>query len=89
MPIKKSAIKALRQNVKRATHNAKWRSDVEALVRHVRKAITAGDAAKAKDWLQQAIRKIDRAAQKGVIKKNTASRRVSRLTRRVNVLIKK
>ena len=64
MPNKASAFKALRQTKKRTARNTKVRSDVEALVRHVRK--TAGsDAAKAREWLKQAVRSIDRATLNG------------------------
>lgn len=89
MPIKKAAFKALRQSVKRADRNNKTKSDVAALIRHVRKAIAAADGAKANDWLKQAIKKIDQAAQKKILKKNTAARTKSRLTAAVNRLIKK
>lgn len=89
MPIKPAAFKALRQSERRAERNSKVKSDVVALVRKVRKAIAAKDAAKAQDWLKQAIKKIDRAAQKGVLKKNNAARKKSRLARAVNALLKK
>jgi len=86
MPIKKSAFKALRQSKKRAERNKKIKSDIQALVRKVRKAVEKKDKAKATDWLKQAIRKIDRAGQKGVLKKNTAARKKSRLNKAVNLI---
>jgi len=88
MPIKKAAMKALRQSTKRASRNAKRRSDINALVRKVRQAVAGSDAAKAKDWLRQVTKKLDRAAQKGILKSNTARRKVSRLTLAVNKLLK-
>jgi len=64
------------------------RSDVEALVRHVRK--TAGsDAAKAREWLKQAVRSIDRAVSSGVMKKNTAARTKSRLSKLIAAAAKR
>ena len=69
MPIKKSAIKALRQDKKRAEYNKKIKSDLVALIRKVNKAVEKKDKAKAQDWLKQVIKKIDKAAQKKVIKK--------------------
>lgn len=86
MPIKKAAIKALRQNKKAGARNKKVKADLEALIRKVRKAVGKKDGAKAAEWLKQTIRKIDKAAQKGIIKKNTAARKKSRLSRLVQSL---
>ena len=86
MPVKKSAFKRLRQAKVRQARSAKWRSDVEALVRKVRKAVVANDAAKAKDWLTKSIRVIDRAGRRGAVKKNAVNRLKSRLTRADNKL---
>jgi len=86
MPIKKSAFKALRQDKKRAEYNKKIKSDLTALIRKVNKAIEKKDRAKAQDWLKQVIKKIDKAAQKKVIKKNTAARKKSRLSKAVRNL---
>ncbi|MDD2807234.1 MAG: 30S ribosomal protein S20 [Patescibacteria group bacterium] len=89
MPIKKSAMKALRQSQKKAHANAKIKSDVAALVRKVNKTVAAKDAAKAAEWLGEAIKKLDRSAQKGIIKKNTAARKKSRLHKLVKSIAKK
>ena len=89
MPIKKSAIKALHQDKKRALRNKKVKSDIVALVRKVRKAVAKKDSIKAADQLKLVIKKIDKAAQKGIIKKNTAARKKSRLAKAVNALKKK
>ena len=89
MPIKKAAIKDLRQSQKRAERNQKTKSDVVALIRKVRKAVEKKDSAKAAEWLKQAIRQIDRAAQQGILKKNTAARKKSRLSKAVKALTKK
>ena len=79
----------MRQDKKRASRNKKIKSDITALVRKIREAIKKNDHPKADEWLKQAIKKIDRAAQKGVIKKNTAGRKKSRLFKAVNSLAKK
>ena len=89
MPIKKAAFKTLRQDKKRADRNKKIKSDIAALVRKARKAIEKKDKAKATEWLKQAIKKIDKAVQKGILKKNTAARNKSRLSKAVNALDKK
>lgn len=89
MPVKKAAFKDLRQSKKKADRNTKVKSDITALVRRVRKSIDAKDKTKATDWMKQAIKKIDKAVQNGVLKKNTAARKKSRLAIAVNALGKK
>lgn len=89
MPIKKSAFKELRKSKTREKRNKKIKSDVDALIRKVRKLVTGKDSNKAQEWLKQAIKKIDKAAQKGILKKNNAARKKSRLTKAVNRLLKK
>lgn len=89
MPVKKAAFKDLRQNKVRAERNKKVKSDLSALVRRVRKSIEGKDSAKASEWLKQVIKKIDKAAQKGIIKKNTAARKKSRLSQAVKAISKK
>ncbi|OGY43300.1 MAG: 30S ribosomal protein S20 [Candidatus Buchananbacteria bacterium RIFCSPHIGHO2_02_FULL_38_8] len=89
MPVKKAAFKALRQSKVRAQKNKKVKSDVVALVRKVRKSVVAKDLSKAQNWLKQVVKKIDKAVQNGVIKKNTAARQKSRLTKAVNALVRK
>ena len=89
MPIKKSAAKALRQSKKGTVRNSKVSSDIEALTRKARKAIAAKDQAKALEWLRQASKRIDKGVQNGVLKKNTAARKKSRLAKAVSALSKK
>ena len=89
MPVKQAAFKALRQNKVRAARNTKIKSDIEALARKVRKSVADKNQAKAADWLKQVIKKIDKAVQTGLIKKNTAARSKSRLAKVVNALAKK
>jgi small subunit ribosomal protein S20 len=89
MPIKNAAIKDLRQNIKRAAHNQKIKSDIAALIRKTKKAMTAKDSAKAADWLKQSIKKIDKAVVKKILKKNTAARMKSRLSKAVSAVVKK
>jgi len=88
MPIKKAAFKDLRQNKKRAEQNRKVKSDIAALARKLRQAITAKDAAKASEWLKQVIKRIDKAAGKKVLAKNTAARMKSRLAKTVKKMAK-
>ncbi len=77
----KSQIKRNRQNAKRAERNKSVRSELKTRTKSAVAAIEAGAedaAAKTKD----AVRRIDSAAAKGVIHKNAAARRKSRLMKR-------
>jgi len=79
----KSAKKAARKIVARTEINKSRRSRMRTFIRGVEEAIATGDQAQAQAALKSAEPEIMRAAQKGVIPANTASRKVSRLTHRV------
>ena len=81
-----SAKKATRVIARRAESNKSRRTNMRTYVREVELALVAGDAKKAADALTAAEPKIMRAAQKGVIHRNTASRKVARLAKRVRAL---
>jgi len=89
MPIKKSAMKALRQSEKRAARNTSVKESVAYLRRMSRKAIDANDAKKAAERTKAVIKAVDKAAQNKVLKKNTAARIKSRLMKKLNELGKK
>jgi ribosomal protein S20 len=78
MPIIKSAIKAMKQNIKAKERNRVTKADFRAKVKVVRKDIATGSR-DAEKLLATAIQAIDKAAKKGVIHKRAASRRKSRL----------
>ena len=78
-----SAKKAARKIAARTEVNRDRRSRVRTYVRKVEEALAAGDKAAAAAALKQAEPEIMRAASKGVIHKNAASRKVSRLSARV------
>ena len=82
----KSAKKAARQTERRTLINKSRRTRMRTFVRKVEEAIASGDASAAAQALQNAAPIVMRAAQRGVIHKNTASRKVSRLTSRVKAL---
>jgi small subunit ribosomal protein S20 len=82
----KSAKKATRKIARRTDVNKSRRSRMRLYVRKVEDAITSGDAAAAQAALRQAEPELMRAAQKGVVHKNAASRKVSRLTHRIAAL---
>ncbi len=81
-----SAKKASRKIARRTKINTNRRSRMRTLMRYVEEAIAGGDASKARDALKAAEPAIVRAAQTGVIHRNTASRTVSRLSARVKKL---
>ena len=81
-----SAKKAVRKIARRTAVNRSRRSKMRTFVRKVEEAIASGDASAAQTALASAEPIMMRAAQKGVVHKNTASRSVSRLTRRVKAL---
>ena len=80
----KSAEKRDRQSKLRRLRNRMNKSAMKTAVRQVEEALTAGSEEQAKVALQNAIPLIYKTAAKGTIHKNNASRKVSRLTRRVN-----
>ncbi|MEA3249299.1 MAG: 30S ribosomal protein S20 [Patescibacteria group bacterium] len=86
MPIKKSAMKALRQSQKRAERNKVVKDSIEYLRRMTRKAIDVGDLKKAEALAKDVIKSVDKAVQKGVMKKNTAARIKSRLAAKLKSL---
>ena len=85
MPNKKSAAKELRKAVKRNAANKKVSDKLKNAVKSSLKLIKAGDK-KIKESYTKTIKAIDKAAKKGVIKKNTASRKKSRLMKKINAL---
>jgi len=81
-----SAKKAVRKIARRTKINRSRRSQMRTFVRKVEEAIASGDKTAADAALRAAEPLVMRAAQKGIVHKNTAARKVSRLTRRVNSL---
>ncbi len=81
-----SAKKATRKIVRRTEVNKARRSRMRTFLRKVEEAIASGDQSAAVEALKAAQPEIMRAAQKGVVHKNTASRKVSRLSARVSSL---
>jgi small subunit ribosomal protein S20 len=81
-----SAKKAARQMITRTEVNKGRRSRVKTEVRSVDEAIKSGDRAKAEAALRAAEPLLARNAQKGIMHKKTASRKVSRLAKRVKAM---
>ncbi len=84
----KSAKKAARQIARRTVVNKGRRSRVRSATRKVEEAISAGDRTRALAAMVEAEPAIIRAAQKGIIHRNAARRKVSRLAHRIAKLAK-
>jgi small subunit ribosomal protein S20 len=87
MPNIKSAIKRVKTSEKRRLKNASQKSALRTAVKSVEAAIAANDVNKAKEALIFASKKLDKAVTKGLIHKNAAARKKSRLAKKVNALV--
>ena len=88
MATHKSAVKRNRQNEKRRLQNNALKSRVKTGIKSVLKGVGLKEKEGSKSALTDIIPVIDRAATKGIIHKKMASRKISRLTRKVNALLK-
>src|SRR5258708_7508991 len=84
MPNNASAEKRQRQEQKRRLHNRMVKSIVKTNVTKARQAITSG--LESEEAVRAAVSELDRAAKKGVIHRNNAARRKSRLMKQLNAL---
>jgi small subunit ribosomal protein S20 len=84
----KSQIKRNRQNEKRRIQNRIFRGRARTFVAKARTAMESGNGEETQAAVLQAISELDRAATKGVIHKNNAARRKSRLMKRLSGLAK-
>ncbi|HEY7600993.1 MAG TPA: 30S ribosomal protein S20 [Methylomirabilota bacterium] len=82
----KSAMKRIRTSEKRRVRNAAVRSTLRTAVKSARTAIESGQADQARETLHRTIQTLDKAVTKGVIHRNAAARKKSRLTRQLNAL---
>jgi len=84
MPIKESAKKALRQVKKHRVLNLARSKAAKDIVKKIKKMAITGQKEEAKKLMAEAYQAIDKAAKRGVIKKNTAARKKSRLMKMLN-----
>ena len=80
MPIKKSAMKALRQAGKRKVLNTRRKNTVKTLTKQLRGVLVGKKYKEARELMPALYKALDKAAKVGAIKKNTASRKKSRLS---------
>ncbi len=84
MPIKASAKKELRKALKRRVWNLQRAKVMKDALKKVKKLILAGQKDEAKKLISAAYQAIDKAVKRGVIKKNTAARKKSRIMKLIN-----
>jgi small subunit ribosomal protein S20 len=83
----KSAIKRAKQNELRRVRNRSRRTRMKHVMKSLEEALASNNPELAATRLREAVSVIDKTACKGVIHKNQAARKVSRLTQRVNALV--
>lgn len=84
MPNIKSAIKRVKINNKKRLHNATQKSALRTAIKNFESLVEQNNVEAAKSALALATKKLDKAAAKGIIHKNAASRQKSRLTKKFN-----
>jgi len=83
VPIKKAAKKALRQSLKRRARNIRKKEKIKELLKEFKNLLSKKEIEKAKSLLPQIYKSLDKAAKTGLIKKNTASRKKSRMAKAI------
>ena len=84
MAITKSAKKALRQSLRRKARNVRQKEKIKNLIKQARNLVSQKKSGDAKKLLSQIYKLLDKAAKTGLIKKNTASRNKSRITKLIS-----
>jgi small subunit ribosomal protein S20 len=82
----RSALKRIRTSEKRRVRNMAVRTGVRTAVKTTRTALTGSNVQEARESLARAVQLLDKAVTKGVVHKNAAARKKSRLTRQLNAL---
>lgn len=88
MATHKSAVKRARQNENRRLRNKTYRTKSKTAVSRLRSAIASGSGEQAKEKLVEAVATLQKSVSQGVMHKNTASRKISRLSKQINRLSK-
>jgi small subunit ribosomal protein S20 len=81
-----SAKKRIRSTARRTDINGARRGRIRTYVRKVEEAIATGDKAAAQTAMQGAMPELHRGVLRGILRKNTAARKISRLTKRIKLL---
>jgi small subunit ribosomal protein S20 len=83
MPITSSAKKALRASKKKKVFNLKRKSEMQSVIKEYKKLVLAKKTKEANELIPKLQKAIDKAEKRGLIKKNTASRKKSRLMKKI------
>lgn len=86
MPNIKSAIKRVSVIKKKTLQNNMVKSAYKTAIKTFEAAVAEGDKSKAENAFKEAVKKVDQACTKGVIKANTASRKKSNLAKKLNTV---
>ena len=86
MPNIKSAIKRVKVNETKTSENTMIKTAYKTAVKNFMNEVESGNKEKATEWYKVAVKAIEKAATKGVIKDNTASRKKSSLTKALNTV---
>jgi small subunit ribosomal protein S20 len=81
-----SQIKRIRQDETRRLRNKAKKTDLKTYVKHFETAVDGGDKDAASEAFREASRKLDKAVSVGIVKKNTAANKKSRMAARLNSL---
>ena len=84
MPITKSAKKALRQSERRKKRNLKKKERLKSLLKEVKDLVAQKKIEQAKELLPETYKTLDKVSKIGLIKKGTANRKKSRITKLIN-----
>ena len=85
MPIKRASFKDLRKSKKRHQRNISARSELHSIVKKFEALVAAKKTDEAKAIFSKLASRIDKAASKGIIHKNSASRKIARLAKRLSL----
>jgi small subunit ribosomal protein S20 len=83
MPITKGAKKAQRNSEKKKVFNTRRKRNMKQIIKKIETLVKAGKGKEAKEELSKAYKALDKAAKMNTIKKNTASRKKSRLSKSI------
>jgi len=83
-----SALKRARQAERRNLRNASVRSKIKTISKRIEEAVTEKNQENVKKFLREMIKAVNSAVSKGVLHKNTASRKISRLSKLANTVLK-
>lgn len=87
MPITTSAKKALRSSKKKRVFNLRRKNEMQSVIKEYKKLISAKKTDEAKKLIPKMQKAIDKAGKRGIIKKNTAARKKSRLVKIITIKI--